>query len=198
MFWLILCGVLFVVFMYLFVFALLKAADDEDYKVLHFDDSVMRPITTPVPAPPEEWVKYPVPLDDALQQFITQEAIDKGVAPALVMAIIQRESNFDPNLIGDDGQSFGLMQIYASEHTARCIMLDAPNLLDPYKNVEVGIDILSQLMSYGKSLDWVLMAYNGGMTYAGQMESDGNVSNYAKAVKAVAERLAESVMVVTE
>jgi soluble lytic murein transglycosylase-like protein len=148
--------------------------------------------------PVKAYVRYPVPLDDDLQRFIVDKSVEKGVSPALVMAIIQRESNFDPNLIGDDGQSFGLMQIYASEHTARCIMLDAPNLLDPYKNVEVGIDILSQLMSYGKSLDWVLMAYNGGMTYAGQMESDGNVSNYAKAVQAVAERLAESVMVVTE
>ena len=185
MFWLILCGVLFVVFMYLFVFALLKAADDEDYTVLHFDDSVMHPITTPVPAPPEEWVKYPVPLDDALQQFITQEAIDKGVAPSLVFAIIEKESNFDPNCIGDNGNSFGLMQIWASEHTERCHRLNATNLLDPYQNVMVGIDFLAELLDMG-SLEWALEFYSGGNP------------DYAEIVKASAEMISEGVMVMSK
>ena len=142
-------------------------------------------------------VRYPVPLSDDIQQHIITTAVNKGVSPALVMAIIQRESNFDPDLISDNGNSYGLMQIYANQHTERCIRLNAPNLLDPYKNIEVGVDILAELMSHGKSLEWVLMAYNGGPIYAGQMTADGNVSSYAKSVMALAEQISEGVMVVS-
>lgn len=141
--------------------------------------------------------RYPVPLSDDLQQHIITTAMAKGVSPALVMAIIQRESNCNPDMIGDDGNSFGLMQIYANQHTERCVRLNAVNLLDPYKNIEVGVDILAELMSHNKSLPWVLMAYNGGMSYAGQMTAEGNVSNYAKQVMALSEQIAEGVMVVT-
>ncbi len=184
MFWLILCGVLFVIFMYLFIFALMKAADDEDYKVLHFDDAVMHPITTPVPAP-TAWAKYPVPLDDDLQKFITKEAIDKGIAPSLVLSIIKHESNFDPNHIGDNGKSYGLMQVMASEHTDRCIELEAVNLLNPYQNVRVGIDFLAELLET-KSFDDAMTFYSGGNT------------EYGAIVKATAEQIAEGVMVTTE
>lgn len=148
--------------------------------------------------PPKTIVRYPVPLSDDIQQHIISTAVERGISPALVMAIIQRESNCDPDMIGDDGNSFGLMQIYANQHTERCVRLNAPNLLDPYKNVEVGVDILAELMSHGKSLSWVLMAYNGGMSYAGQMTAEGNVSNYASQVMALSEQIAEGVMVVTE
>lgn len=142
--------------------------------------------------------RYPVPLSDDIQQHIIKTAVERGISPALVMAIIQRESNCDPDMIGDDGNSYGLMQIYANQHIDRCIRLDAPNLLDPYKNVEVGVDILAELMSHNKSLAWVLMAYNGGMSYAGQMTADGNISNYASQVMELSERIAEGVMVVSE
>ena len=141
--------------------------------------------------------RYPVPLSDDIQQHIITTAVERGISPALVMAIIQRESNFDPGKIGDDGNSFGLMQIYANQHTDRCVRLNAVNLLDPYQNIRVGVDILAELMGHGKSLSWVLMAYNGGMSYAGQMAADGNVSSYATQVMALSEQIAEGVMVVT-
>jgi hypothetical protein len=35
-----------------------------------------------------------------------------SISPALIMAIIRQESNFDPNAIGDDGISIGYMQLY--------------------------------------------------------------------------------------
>ncbi len=158
-------------------------------------DEQMEPIDMRAPA--KTIVRYPVPLSDDIQQHIIKTAVERGISPALVMAIIQRESNCDPGMIGDDGNSYGLMQIYANQHTERCVRLNAVNLLDPYKNVEVGVDILAELMRHGKSLEWVLMAYNGGMSYAGQMTAEGNVSNYATQVMALSERIAEGVMVVT-
>lgn len=157
-------------------------------------DEQMAPID--MGAPPKTIVRYPVPLSDDIQQHIISTAVENGVSPALVMAIIQRESGFDPGKIGDNGRSFGLMQVYASEHTDRCVRLDAVNLLDPYQNVRVGVDILAELMSHGKSLSWVLMAYNGGMSYAGQMSADGNVSSYAIDVMDMAERISDNITTV--
>lgn len=185
---LIVMGVLFVIVMYIFIFALMKASHDTE--------EVSKPVTTTVPV--EAWAKYPVPLDKSMQLHIVEEANRRGVSPALVFAIIQTESDFDANKIGDGGKSYGLMQVYASEHTDRCLALNAINLLDPYANVTVGIDILAELSGYRMPIEWVLMAYNGGMGYATTMYNEGRVSDYANTVKALAEQIAEGVMVCTD
>ena len=179
--WLIFGGVLFLVVSYVFIFSLMKAASETH----ELRTEVIVQGTTPVPAPPKEWVKYPVPLDDELQKYITREAIEKGVAPSLVFAVIEKESNFDANAIGDNGKSYGLMQIWASEHTERCHRLNAVNLLDPNQNVRVGIDFLAELLSMG-DLEWALTFYSGGNP------------EYAEIVMASAEMISEGVMVVTE
>ncbi len=190
-------GIVLVAVTYIFVFALMKAAKDDDTRVLHFRDDIPVSVTTPVPAP-TAWAKYPVPMDKAMQIHIVEEANRKGVSPAVVFAIIQTESEYDAGKIGDNGNSYGLMQIYASEHTERCQTLNAVNLLDPFANVSVGIDILAELGTYKMPLEWELMAYNGGVGYATAMWDEGTVSGYASTVKALAEQIAEGVMVVTE
>lgn len=144
--------------------------------------------TTPVPAPAEPWVRYNVPLDDSLQQYIEEQCKEYGVPSPIVMAVIGVESNFDPNCKGDvvDGyyQSFGLMQIYAKEHYDRCIRLNAYNLLDPYQNVRVGIDFLAELIDiYDGDWDKALSFYN-----------NDDTGRYAEKVQAYAECLAEGVM----
>lgn len=189
--------VLVIAVAYIFIFALMKAADDEDHRVLHFRNDIPVQNITPVPAP-AAWAKYPVPMDKAMQIHIVEESNRKGVSPAVVFAIIQTESEFDAGKIGDNGKSYGLMQIYASEHTERCISLNAVNLLDPFQNVSVGIDILAELGTYKMPLEWELMAYNGGMGYASALWDEGKVSEYAKTVKALAEQIAEGVMVCSE
>ena len=67
--------------------------------------------------------------------------------------------------------------------------LECDNLLDPYQNVKVGIDILADLMEEGETLEWVLMAYNGGNTYADRLAVEGRVSEYAKDVIKMSEEL---------
>ena len=163
-------GACFCIVFYLFIFALLKAADDEE-----------PPKATPSPVP-VAWAKYPVPLDKEMQLYVVEESTKKGVSPCVVFAIIQTESDFDAGKIGDNGRSYGLMQVYASEHTDRCLALNAVNLLDPRQNVTVGIDILAELNGYKMPLEWVLMAYNGGPTYANEMAKAGKTSQYAKDV----------------
>lgn len=47
-----------------------------------------------------------------LLQHVLDAARQYGVPPAALYGIIALESNFNPNAVGDNGQSFGLVQIY--------------------------------------------------------------------------------------
>jgi len=160
------------------------------------DDDELQLEDVPVVRVKEYVVRYPVPLDDALQQYVLDQASSKGISAAVVFAVIAKESDFNPDLVGDDGKSFGLMQIMASEHTERCIRLNAYNLLNPYQNVSVGIDYLAELMDENRGLEWALMAYNGGPGYADRMTEAGKVSDYAVEVARMAECFFEGLQVV--
>lgn len=142
------------------------------------------------------FVRYPVDLDDDLQVFITQLCEDHHIQPSIVFAMIGRESDFDAECIGDNGASFGLMQIQAQCHLVRMKRLDCQNLLDPYQNVTVGVDYLAELIDYyDGNVEMALMAYNAGQTGAyNYWFSAGVYSNdYSRDVLEQAEILAEGV-----
>lgn len=138
--------------------------------------------TSVVTTEPPKVTYFNVPLDKDLQNYIFEVCADYDVDPALVMAVIKKESNFKPDTLGDSGRSHGLMQIQPRWHQARADALNCSNLLNPYHNVTVGIDLLAELFSTGKSLEWVLMAYNGGPSYANKKVANGELSDYARTV----------------
>lgn len=125
---------------------------------------------------------FDVPLSKDLQNHIFNLCANYNVKPSIIIAMIQRESNFKSKAIGDNGDSFGLMQIQPKWHKERMQRLNCTDLLDPYQNVTVGIDIFAELLDEDKGLEWALMAYNGGASYADKKIADGIVSNYAKDV----------------
>ena len=144
------------------------------------------------------WTRYDVPLEDELQRYIYEVCREYGVDMPLVLAIIERESGYDPDQIGDEGRSYGLMQVMASEHTERCIRLGAVRLLEPRQNILAGVDYLAELFTKDKPIEWVLMAYHGGEPYAIGQERDGVRSTaYVSYVLARAEEIetTEEVMV---
>ena len=132
---------------------------------------------------------FDVPLEEYLQTYIFELSEEIGIDPAIVIAIIEKESNYDASAVGDHGRSLGLMQIQFRWHTARMAELGCDNLLDARQNVCVGIDILADLLEEGESIEWVLMAYNGGHAYADRLAKDGEVSEYAAEVLKMAEEL---------
>lgn len=130
-----------------------------------------------------ETIKYfNVPLSRDLQDRIFSICEKRNIDPALIIAMIQKESTFNPNAMGDNGHSHGLMQIQPRWHQARMNKVGCTNLLDPYQNVAVGIDYIAELLGKGKSVEWALMAYNGGPSYANKKAAKGEVSEYAKIV----------------
>jgi hypothetical protein len=132
---------------------------------------------------------FDIPLDEDLQTYIFELSEDIGIDPAIVIAIIEKESNYDISAVGDHGRSLGLMQIQFRWHTARMAELGCDDLLDARQNICVGIDILADLLEEGKSIEWVLMAYNGGHTYADRLASEGRVSEYANKIIEIANEL---------
>lgn len=136
-----------------------------------------------------EHVRYDIPLDDELQDYIIETSEERGIDPAIIIAMIKRESQFDIDVIGDKGKAFGLMQIHPRWHSDRMEKLGVTDLLDPYQNVTVGIDIMAELLDGGESVEWALMAYNGGYAHANRHIEAGTLSGYATDVLKFAEGL---------
>ena len=132
---------------------------------------------------------YDVPLSADLQSYIFKLCEERSIDPAMVIAIIDRESKFNAESIGDSGASLGLMQIQPRWHSARMDRLGCSDLLNPYDNVTVGIDILAELINTGNSIEWVLMAYNGGHGHAYSNINRGVVTEYVTTVLYISQNL---------
>ena len=126
--------------------------------------------TIPVTVPPETTVEtepavigYDVPLSEDLQLYIISLCEGKNIDPAIVFAMIWRESRFNPSSVGDNGNSLGLMQIQPRFHSGLMAEFGCTDLLDPYQNVTVGIAILAgHVHYYDGNVEMGVMAYNAG------------------------------------
>ena len=124
---------------------------------------------------------------DAETQWAIYEACgyDPGLF-SLVMAIAEHESEFQPDLQGDNGQSIGMMQINTKWHTGRMEALGVTDLTDPVQCAAVGLDYLQELArTTGSGLtDHALyMAYNMGPSGARKALEAGRTStSYSEAV----------------
>lgn len=137
----------------------------------------------PVEETKEERVLYAVPLDAELQLHIIQTCEEHHIDPAIVMAMIWRESGFRADAVGDNGNAFGLMQIWPYWHGGRMERLGCADLLDPYQNVVAGIDYLAECVDrYDGDVAKALVAYNQGSYYE-------TITEYALAVLDMAEEL---------
>lgn len=152
----------------------------------------IEPIEASSVVPVKEFSTYfDVPLDRDLQDHIFTVCERYGVDPALIVSMIFHESTYRDYVVGDNGNclySYGLMQIIPEFNHDRMDRLGCPDLLDPYQNVAVGIDLVAEYLDQG-SVEWALMAYNGGPGYANEKVSEGVVSEYARKIIQFASQL---------
>ena len=132
---------------------------------------------------------YDVPLSADLQEHIRQLCDDYGVDMPLVLAIIGQESNYRTDAVGDDGNSLGLMQIQPRWHQGRMDRLGVTDLLDPYQNITVGIDLLAELISENKGTEWAVAAYNAGAEIADYNNAIGTRTEYTESVMMLREMI---------
>lgn len=105
-------------------------------------------------------------MNSSLGEWIIEYSGSKDIDPFLIFAIAERESGLNPNAVGDNGASIGLMQIQPRWSRERMKRLGVADLREPKGCVKVAIDILMEYKEKDSDLYFVLMAYNGGVAYA--------------------------------
>jgi soluble lytic murein transglycosylase-like protein len=111
--------------------------------------------------------------------MIDRYALQFGVDPVLVRAVIQVESDFDPRCVSNKGAR-GLMQLMPE--TAR--RYSVASIFDPEQNIRGGVHYLSDLLHmFNEDLPRTLAAYNAGenavLKYAG-IPPYGETTTYVK------------------
>ncbi len=127
-----------------------------------------------------------IPLDRDVQAHVFNLCEQRDIDPAVVFAMIWRETRYDVDAIGDSGYAFGLLQIQPRWHGERMERLGCTDLLDPIQNITVGVDYLAEMIERGNGLEWALCAYNAGASGANKR---GGTSQYTREVMEEAERI---------
>jgi hypothetical protein len=115
---------------------------------------------------PEEYQRTGGYMPEKMQIYTYIVCKNYGVRYELVIALIERESGYVFDKVGDDGHSMGYMQVYEDYHKDRMERLNCTDLMNPYQNILVGVDYLAELIDkYGTQQD-ALTAYNYGQAGA--------------------------------
>lgn len=119
---------------------------------------------------------FDIPLSHSLQKYIFEICADEGVPPTLVLAMIEKESNFDPEAVSET-DDYGLMQINEINHSQLKEEYRSADMLNPYQNVYCGVKILSSYLDkYDGDYAKALMAYNMGDYGARKAWGNGTTS----------------------
>lgn len=108
-------------------------------------------------------------------------SIYTNVDPEIVRSIVWHESRYQPDIVNSIGCS-GLMQLNKKWFADRMIKLGIKDILDPYSNLWLGIDYLSELYTNYKDDELVLMLYNMKWSSAFELYKNGKISMYAQSV----------------
>lgn len=132
-------------------------------------------------------VKYSEYIQSSLQRWNKDRKYQ--ATPALIAAVMEQESNFNPNVVSHAG-AVGLMQLMPSNCQARGWSIQECKI--PVNNIDRGIQILvNHLNNYNGNVKYALAAYNAG---AGNVKRYNGVPPFPETqnyVKKVPERMAK-------
>lgn len=116
------------------------------------------------------YLRDDIPLDYDTQALLRAACDESGVEFELALAVIRKETTFR-NVVGDDGNSLGYMQVQPRWHKARMKKLGVADLMDPAGNFRVGCDYLAELLAK-YPLEQALTCYNTGRPGCNQYARD--------------------------
>lgn len=126
------------------------------------------------------------PDKETINKYVREICAKYKLEPELIMSMITQESGYRPT--AQNGNCLGLMQVSSRWHAKRAAKLGVTNFYDPYGNILLGVDYVSELLQKYKDPSFVLMIYNMGPAGASKMYKQGKISNYAKTILARAEQ----------
>ena len=125
-----------------------------------------------IPLSPPNLVPEPI----SLQEHICLQSQIYHVDPAIVFGLVERESDWNPNAISRR-HAIGLMQVLlpTAQYVMKDSLLTAQQLLEPYRNIHIGIAYLSYLQNNFKNYRRALSAYERGETRIAKERSIKNL-----------------------
>jgi len=113
-------------------------------------------------AEPQKPMAFLDTLDETQKKFadeIIEKSKAKGMDPRLGLALVYRESKFDPNAVGTDGE-IGLWQVLPS--TGKLMKYSVKDLQNPSKNIDAGLQYLNQNLIKFNDPVLAVAGYNAG------------------------------------
>lgn len=129
---------------------------------------------------------YDVPLSHDVQDYLFKLCNQYNIPSALMIALIDQESSFNPKAISSKGD-YGLCQINKSNFESLRRDLGVTDFLDPKQNIYCGVYKLQfPYHNFNGDLHKALMVYNMGSNRAQKLWNNGTyTSNYSRAVVAL-------------
>lgn len=123
----------------------------------------------------ENMTYFDVPLSHSLQNYIYEICADEDVPVTLVMAMIDHESKFNPEMVSDT-DDYGLMQINEINHDQLAEEYRCADMLNPYQNIFCGVKIIAGYINQYEDYNKALMAYNMG-SYGAQKAWENGITS---------------------
>ena len=134
----------------------------------------------------------PLTEEEVITSYITEVSSIYKVDPYLIDSIVYHESRHIPS--AKNGNCLGLMQVCTTWHMDRAERLGVSDFYDPYSNLLLGVDYISELLnSTDGDVELTLMLYNMNHKQAYSMHAKGEVSWYAASVLKRVEDLKQGV-----
>lgn len=141
--------------------------------------AIKRETTAPsTPEPEEERPRIydSIPLEAELQEFTYRRCEEKSLDYEMVLAIMERESRFDPTAISAT-EDYGIMQINQCNHDWLKEELGITDFMDAKQSITAGTEILGRLAAKYDDPQKILMAYNMGETGARRLWKEGTTTS---------------------
>lgn len=109
------------------------------------------------------------------------------ISPELLQAMAERESTINPDAVNGDCK--GIMQVSEHWHKDRMERLGVSDIFDPYGNILVAADFLTELREENPDPVYMLMRYNMEINTANELYNSGKYTDYATGIIARAAEL---------